>query len=298
MEGKIWMGWRKISVAVPASLVSDTPHLREKTGKLGLVARACSIFQVSEIVIYGDDARREQKGDIELCMQILRFVETPQYLRRRVFRLTSSLRYAGILPPLQTPPHNVSHSIRECKVGDWREGVIVSGRGNDLLVDVGLEKVLEATGDYPVGRRVTTKITKIAKNLVGEIVDKMKIGVAEPSTSQTYWGYEVTNANSALGKYVKNRDFDLKIGTSRYGSPVRSVWSRLTLSLKSAKEMMIAFGSPKIGLKEILAQEGEIPEDVFDYYVNTVRDQGVATVRTEEAVLISLGILNLATSIY
>jgi predicted SPOUT superfamily RNA methylase MTH1 len=292
------MGWRKISVAVPASLVSDTPHLREKTGKLGLVARACSIFRASEIVIYADDARREQKGDIELCMQILRFVETPQYLRKRIFRLTSSLRYAGILPPLQTPPHNVPHSIRECEVGDWREGVIVSGRGNNLLVDVGLEKVLEATGDYPVGRRVTTRITKIAKNLVGEIVDEMRISVAEPSTSEMYWGYQVTNANSALGKFVKNRDFDLKIGTSRYGSSVRSVWSRLTLSLKTAKQTMIAFGSPKIGLKEILAQEDEIPEDVFDYYVNTVPGQGVATVRTEEAVLISLGIINLATSIY
>jgi hypothetical protein len=289
---------RNLSVAIPASLVSDTPHLREKTGKLGLVARACSIFQASEIVIYADDARREQKSDIELCLQILKFVETPQYLRKRVFRLTSNLRYTGILPPLQTPPHNVPHSIRECKFGDCREGVIVGRRANYLLVDVGLEKLLEATGEYAVGTRVTARITEIAKDLIGEIIDGTETGVPQPYKMETYWGYQVTNANSALGKFVKNRDFDLKMGTSRYGSAIQAVWPRLTASLKTAKQIMIAFGSPKIGLKEILAQEGEIPEDVFDYYVNTVPDQGVSTVRTEEAVLISLGLLNVATSIY
>jgi len=292
------MGWSKLSVAIPASLVSDTPHLREKTSKLGLVARACSIFQVSEIVIYADDAGREQNGDIELCMQVLRFIETPQYLRKRVFRLNPSLRYTGILPPLQTPPHNVPRYVRECKVGDWREGVIVRARGNNLIIDIGLEKPLEATGDYPVGTRVTAKITNISKNLTGEIVNEKRIGFAEPSRLEMFWGYEVTNADSGLSAFIKDRDFDLKIGTSRYGSPVRAVWSRLTASLNSAKQMMIAFGSPKMGLKEILAQEGKVPEAVFDYCVNTVPDQGVSTVRTEEAVLISLGVFNLATSIY
>jgi predicted SPOUT superfamily RNA methylase MTH1 len=294
----VWMGWRKLSVAIPASLISDTPHLREKTGKLGLVARACSIFRASEIVIYADDPRRDQKDDIELCTQILRFVETPQYLRKRIFRLTSNLRYTGILPPLQTPPHNVPHSIRECKVGDRREGVIVDGRGGNLLVDVGLEKALEVPGDYPVGRRVTARITKIATNLVGEVVDEMTPNAPELSGSEVYWGYQVTNADSPLGKFVRSQDFDLKIGTSRYGSPVGSVWPHLTASLNTAKQMMIAFGSPKIGLKEILAQESDIPEDVFDYYLNTVPEQGASTVRTEEAILISLGILNFATSIY
>ena len=292
------MGWRTLSVAIPASLVSDTPHLREKTGKLGLVARASTIFRASEIVIYSDDPRREQKGDIEFCMQILRFVETPQYLRKRIFRLTPNLRYTGILPPLQTPPHNVPHSILECKVGDWREGVIIGARDSNLLVDVGLEKALQASGDHPVGRRVTAKITKIAQKLEGEIVDETSLHAPELSSPEIYWGYKVTNANSPLGKFVRNRDFDLKIGTSRYGSPVGSVWPHLTASLKRAKQMMIAFGSPKCGLNEILEQEGETPENTFDYYINTVPEQSVSTVRTEEAILISLGIFNFATSIY
>ena len=56
---------------------------------------------------------------------------------------------------------------------------------------------------------------------------------------------------------------------------------------------MIAFGSPRMGLREILRQEGKATQDVFDYFVNTAPGQKVSTVRTEEALLISLGVLNL-----
>jgi hypothetical protein len=55
---------------------------------------------------------------------------------------------------------------------------------------------------------------------------------------------------------------------------------------------LVAFGSPRLGLKEILVQEGKSPDDVFNFFVNTVPGQNVATVRTEEAVFISLGVLN------
>jgi predicted SPOUT superfamily RNA methylase MTH1 len=53
-----------------------------------------------------------------------------------------------------------------------------------------------------------------------------------------------------------------------------------------------------MGLREILAQEKETPGNVFNYFVNTVPAQEVSTVRTEEVILISLGIFKLATSIY
>ena len=90
--GTSWDG-RKLSVAVPASVISDIPHLREKTGRLGAIARACSIFGVNEIILYPDDAGRDQKADLELCGEILNFLETPQYLRKRLFRLSPNLRF-------------------------------------------------------------------------------------------------------------------------------------------------------------------------------------------------------------
>ncbi len=282
---------RALSLAIPGSLVSDTPHLREKTGKLGSVARACSIFGVTEIVFYQDDARRDQKSDLELCTEILRFVETPQYLRKRMFRLTPNLRFAGILPPLQTPPHDVPHSIREVKVGDVRDGVVVERSRGNVLVDVGVEEAFECHGDFPVGKRVTVRLTSFGENRIAEIVEDL---TKEPS----YWGYRVVKADSGLGEFVDKGNFDLVIGTSRYGAPIGDLWRGLVDSLKGARQVLIAFGSPRMGLRDILGQEKMAPEDVFDYFVNTVPNQNVSTVRTEEAILISLGVFKLATSIY
>ena len=100
--------------------------------------------------------------------------------------------------------------------------------------------------------------------------------------------------DSSIGALATDGQFDLRIGTSRYGRPVESEWSRLTESVGTANSVLVAFGSPKNGLRELLQQQGKTPEDVFNYFVNTVPNQNVSTVRTEEAVLISLGILNLA----
>jgi predicted SPOUT superfamily RNA methylase MTH1 len=282
---------RSLSIAIPASLVSDTPHLREKTGKLGSVARACSVFGVTEIILYRDDARREQKGDMEFCTEILSFVETPQYLRKRIFRLTPNLRFAGILPPLQIPHHDVPHSIQQSKEGDIREGVVMDRHGGNLIVDVGLEKAFECFGDAPVGRRVTVRVTSLGKNLLGEIVDGSGKG-------SVYWGYRVVKADSSLSSFIQKGTFELTIGTSRYGSLIGDLWPSLIASLRGAHRVLVAFGSPRMGLRDILKQESKVAEDVFDYFINTVPKQNVSTVRTEEAILISLGILNLATSIY
>ncbi len=116
---------KRFSVAIPASVVSDTPHLREKTAKLGAIARACSIFGVTEIILYPDDPHSDQGADLQFCSDILGYIETPQYLRRRLFKLSPTFQFTGILPPLQTPPHNVPSSASQLKVGDLRDGVVV-----------------------------------------------------------------------------------------------------------------------------------------------------------------------------
>jgi predicted SPOUT superfamily RNA methylase MTH1 len=282
----------KLCVAVPASLVADTPHLREKTAKLGSVARACAIFGVHEVILYHDDSQQGQQ-DARFCEQILTFIETPQYLRKRLFGLNPSLKYAGILPPLQIPPHDVPRSIRECQEGDAREGVVITRRGDSLDVDVGLERALESHGTIQVGTRVTVRITGLGKNLVGEIEDSNKMSISQPDIQPIYWGYRVSKTES-LGKVLKERLWGLKIGTSRYGAPVQEVLPSLSKALKTSQRVLVAFGSPRMGLREILKRERLDPNVVFDFFVNTAPGQQTATVRTEEAVLVSLGILNLA----
>jgi len=45
------MDKKKLAIAIPASVISDTPHLREKTAKIGLIGRAAAIFRVDEVVV-------------------------------------------------------------------------------------------------------------------------------------------------------------------------------------------------------------------------------------------------------
>ncbi|HUK27824.1 MAG TPA: RNA methyltransferase [Candidatus Acidoferrales bacterium] len=274
-----------VSVAIPASLVSDTPHLREKTAKLGVLARACSIFGVSEIVIYLDDERRGLTTDLDLCVEILSFLQTPPYLRKKLYGIRPSLKYAGILPPLQSPHHNVPRSISESKIGDLRVGIVSSHCSGRIQVEAGLERPLSCRGDLPVGSVLTLRVTEVGGVLAGEVVDESKIHI--------YWGYRVRRAKSKLSRLLEEERYELKIGTSRYGIQVQDVWSEIGKSLRDVKSVLVVFGSPKLGLMEILGQDGLSPESKFDFFINTIPEQNVATVRTEEAVLVTLSLLNM-----
>lgn len=61
--------------------------------------------------------------------------------------------------------------------------------------------------------------------------------------------------------------------------------------------VLIAFGSLKTGLRDILQREGKKPEDVFDVYGNMIPNQETLTVRTEEAVAFSLSTINIMRSV-
>jgi len=267
--------------------------LREKTAKLGAIARATSIFGVNEIILYPDDPRRRQESDMELCGDILQYLETPQYLRRRIFKLTPTLRFTGIVAPLQTPHHNVPPTIATVRIGDIREGFVVSRSGDEAVVDAGLERFVYVAGHNTVRERVTVRLVSVGKNLRGEIVKPSKIATSPPDIGALYRGYKVKRTSS-LGKLLRETNFGLKIGTSRYGTPIMDIWPSLTAQVKKADSVLVAFGSPKLGLKQILQLENLDARNVFDQYINTVPNQQTATVRTEEAILVSLGILNLA----
>ena len=77
---------------------------------------------------------------------------------------------------------------------------------------------------------------------------------------------------------------------------MKDVWSKLLGSLNDEGSVLIAFGSPKAGLRDILQREGKKPEDAFDLYVNMVPNQETLTVRTEEAVALSLSTFNIMRS--
>jgi len=277
---------KKLSIGIPASVISDTPHLREKTSKIGLVGRAAAIFRVDEIIIYPDNPKVNQTADMDLIATLLAYMETPQYLRKRLFKLRPELQYAGILPPLRTPHHPLNRKMKNLKVGEYREGATLSRTKEGTLIDIGVEQpALILNSQLTIGKRVTVKITKVEKRVEVEVANRDEIPI--------YWGYRVAAEKNSFGKIVKSKGFDLTVATSKYGVPFPDVAEKIAQKWKKADTILVAFGAPTQGLYEIVKNEGLNLDDVVDFVVNTILIQGTETVRTEEALFASLAILNM-----
>jgi len=277
------------AIAVPASFVSDIPHIREKTFRIGLIGRAAAMFRVDEVAIYPDMPNANQKEDISLVQAVLSYMETPQYLRRRLFKIVPELQYAGTLPPLRTPHHPTANKTSDLKRGEFREGVVISMSNEGSLLDIGVEQPALLRGvRLKANNRVTVKIS--AANKTPEVT------LADSKDNATYWGYKVTVSNTPFGQFLKTRQFDLVIATSRRGRQIREVMSDLTNGFRASRRLLAAFGAPSQGLHEIAAREQMKLEDLADFVVNTIPNQATETVRTEEAVYASLSILNMLSS--
>ncbi|MCW4007300.1 MAG: RNA-binding protein [Candidatus Bathyarchaeota archaeon] len=284
------MGRKKLAVAIPASVISDTPHLREKTAKIGLIGRAAAIFRVDEIIVYRDERQANQQQQADLIATLLQYMEMPQYLRKRLFKLDPRLKYAGIIPPLRTPHHPLNKKAANLKIGEYREGVVTATTPDGVLVDVGVEApALLREKHLAVGKRLTVKIARVD--------GQVEVQTANRAEIPCYWGYEVTQAmeNKALAELSEK--FNLKIATSKKGAKFTYVAEKIAQRWKKANSILLLFGSPKKGLYE-LANEWKINlGDLADFVVNTIPEQGTETVRTEEALLATLAVLNVQFSV-
>ena len=275
----------ELCVAIPASFVLDVPHLREKTFRIGLVGRAVSIFRVDEVIVFTDMPKTDQSRDINLISTILAYMETPQYLRKRLFKIQPELQYAGVLPPLRTPNHPLANRTADLKIGEFREGAVMGYSKEDTLVDVGVEQPARVAGvKLQTNTRVTVKITGLGK--------QPKAILANHKEIKTYWGYRVTVSQVPFGQMLKKKLFDLVVATSRRGKPIDTIMDELVKSWKQSHKILLAFGASTQGLFEIAMHERLKLEDLANFIVNTIPDQGTETVRTEEAVYASLAILN------
>jgi predicted SPOUT superfamily RNA methylase MTH1 len=269
----------RLSIAVPASLVSEYVNLRDKTEVIGRLARSAAIFRADEIVIYPD-----QPDESSLIKLILGYIETPQYLRKYLYKVRPELQYVGILQPLRTPHHQLEAHAANLRVGEFREGVLIDQQGVDV-VDIGVEKPIRFFGKAPSrGSRVTIKITEVSPELRCEMAKKIEI--------PTYWGFEIQASKKTLGELASETFYDLTLATSRTGTPIATEEEHLKARIAKARSILIAFGSPRCGIQEILHHEHRELTDCFQFILNTVPEQGTETVRTEEAVLASLAVLN------
>ena len=280
------MRGKRLAIAIPTSVISDTPHLREKTSKVGLIGRAAAVFRVDEIVLFPDIVRKsKQKKEADFITLLLSYLETPQYLRKRFFKLDPRLQYAGILPPLRTPHHPLNRKSRKLKVGEYREGVTVSKTKEGVLVDIGVEHpALMRENQWALGKRLTLQVVAADERIEVQAVSREQVS--------GYWGYRVKLESRSFSSLVENGRFDLVVATSRIGIKFEDAAEKMGEHWRKADYKLIAFGAPARGLHEIAKEEGFDLNDLADYVVNMVPDQGTETVRTEEALFASLAVFN------
>lgn len=256
------------SIAIPHDVLSEAPDEESKVRKLGLIARAAAIFRVELIVIY--HYGRPLTEDIELARAVLEYAVTPPYLRRKVFGIDRRLRHVGLLPPLKIPSHLAP---REPRPGEVREGVVERWDGYYSLVYIGGGLYAKVPRPHPVGARLLVRIEAPAS----------RPGVYRASvyrsTPPTYWGYRVEVR--PLSRLFDG--FDSVVLTGKEGSSICEV----PLDLRG--RTLVVFGGPRKGVDEIFREEGV---EVRHPLVNFVPGQGVESIRTEEAVLGVLAVLN------
>src|SRR5271170_7019394 len=161
---------KRICVAVPDTVLEEQDSVREKTAKLGQIARYCAVFGVDTIRVFHDPRGR---GESALIKKILEYLETPQYLRRRLFPLSEELRFAGLLPPLRIPSHKAKVPMGRLQAGEFREGVVLT---DGFSVDAGLDIPITLRKRDAPQRRVTLKIISASQTRVeGQPVDRREV---------------------------------------------------------------------------------------------------------------------------
>lgn len=289
---------KTVSIAVPASIIlnAQTPDL--KAYLIGQIARTAAIFNCYEIIVYDeyctggnyedDECEEPQVECVRQMSRVLRYLECPQYLRKSLFPLHKDFKFAGVMNPL-----DAKHHLRFEDDCEFREGVVNANKNDKSFVYVGLKKEALVNQVIEPGTRVTVRLDIFEEKnyLNGKVVSpnlpKEHLG--------TYWGYEVRVADS-LASVLRQSPFgmpyDLTIGTSDRGDPIDS---SLEL-IPEYRHALIVFGGLK-GIESALETDESLNKTVkdarelFNYYLNTCPKQGTNTIRTEEAMLISLASL-------
>ncbi|XP_047335122.1 putative methyltransferase C9orf114 [Impatiens glandulifera] len=278
-----------VSIALPGSIIDNAQSLELATLLAGQIARAATIFRINEVVVFDSkssltdativaDSSNENESGAAFLVRILKYLETPQYLRKSLFPWHNSLRYVGVLPPLDAP-----HHLRKHEWAPFRDGVTKErdSKSGGTLVDVGLSKDAIIDEVREPGIRVTVAMGT-NRNSIADL-PRQVVSSAKPREEGLYWGYNVRYAPN-LSSVFKDTPFkggyDYVIGTSEHGKFIKSS----ELHIPASRHLLIAFGGPP-GLEECIEEDdtlkGKEAVDVFNTYLNVCPDQGSRTIRSE-----------------
>ena len=310
-----------VTVAVAGSIIANAQSPELRSYLAGQIARSLTVFCVDRVVVFRDSPTEVRESDsVEgewrgahrgsdpsvFLARVLQFLECPQYLRKFLFPVHADLRYAGLLNPLDAP-----HHVRGTEFSPWREGVVVKrpaggggkGKGGGSWANVGLLHDIQLDRTLPPLTRVTVQMVgdhtaqPPPARLQGRVVSPER-----PREGGKYWGYEVEVCpafSDVLTSCAWTDDgrYDLTIGTSERGQVIPRPGDGVEgkeFKLPAHRHLLVVFGGLQ-GLEECCASDEKVTatsvESMFDLYLNSCAEQGSRTIRTEEAILITLSLL-------
>ena len=245
-----------------------------------------------------DEHHKEHRPPLDphaFMARILQYCECPQYLRRAFFPMSPDLQFAGLLAPVDAP-----HHVRAGDRSKYREGVVLdkTSPSGKSLVNCGIRgRPVEIDMSLSAGLRCTVQLDPAAYHQSGPIRGKVVSPSAPREEDGTYWGYTTRMVDSLKAVFDDapfEGGYDLKIGTSERGD--RSLEGS-SYQLPSYQHALIVFGGVA-GIEECVDADenmkipGSQSRQLFDLWLNICPFQGSRTIRTEEAVTITLARLS------
>jgi len=252
-----------ISVFIPSNIFSDIPSLREKTVRVANLVRALILFRIKELFIFKYEYKDEE------LYKLLNFFRIPSYLRRYAFKKEKVFKFVGVSPPIRAFYEDDEK---------YRYGIVFKKSNNTCFINAGLKDlVILSSEDLKEGQIV--KLVREGENW----------RIARNDEEHNF-GFKIFEIEDLIKFLIKIRiKENLIIATSRKGK----IFSIEDFhNLNRAQNIYILFGSPKEGLEEIFEKMGSKLEKHVDFIFNMFPNQGLKTIRTDEAIFGTLSILN------
>ena len=264
---------KPLFIAVPASVIAHEPGLVLKSIRASEIARAAALFRADKVVIY--KGRRASREEMKLFTLLLRYAVTPPHLKKKAFPLDERLRYVGLMKPLQTPAHTPPDRLEK--------GSVIAG----LVEGCGTRRCRVSFGSMGPGvasyRGARPRRGSVVPVRIVSPPARGRPAEGEIYTPPYYWNPSVRPVASLASYLREMRSIGfLVVGTSRLGDCACKRARRL---IAKARGVVVVFGGPRTHVWE------EAPRTLYDIFLNTVPLQGTRTVRTEEAIITSLSVL-------
>ena len=283
-----------LSILIPSSIVDNAQSKELRTYLIGELARTIGIFKISEVIIFHDKLKDNSKDYINYFIKNLQYLETPQYLRKTLFPMSEDLKLSGLMNPLES-----QHHLRKDEWSPYREGCVLDRpvSGEYSWVNIGLNKDCKIDQKLPPKTRVTVKLNEKNFNNKLKYYTGTPVSMSEPFLKNgTYWGYVVRVCETykdIINDSIYEEGYDFIIGTSDKGENYKTA---NFAKKKDFKHCLIIFGGIS-GIEGMMIDDehnkinsSNISKN-FDLYLNTCMNQGLRTIRTEEAILISLAVI-------